>query len=73
LVLPPTAVHELHVIFTDGDGEAERALARTALNRLKQWGIRPFDLDSRQKPFAINLFAACSGNDTFRRTNLMMA
>jgi hypothetical protein len=24
LVLPPTAVHELHVIFTDGDSEVER-------------------------------------------------
>ncbi|MGO9202714.1 MAG: type II toxin-antitoxin system VapC family toxin [Limisphaerales bacterium] len=46
LVLPPTAVHELHVIFTDGDSEAERELARTGLTRLKQWGIRPFDLDS---------------------------
>jgi len=46
LVLPPTAVHELHVIFTHGDSEAERALARTALTHLKQWGIRPFDLDS---------------------------
>lgn len=46
LVLPPTAAHELHVIFTDGDSEAERELARTALTHLKQWGIRPFDLDS---------------------------
>jgi hypothetical protein len=46
LVLPPTAVHELHVIFTDGDSKAERELARTALTHLKQWGIRPFDLDS---------------------------
>ena len=46
LVLPPTAVHELHLIFTDGDSEAERELARTALVNLKQWGIRPFDLDS---------------------------
>ena len=46
LVLPPTAVHELHVIFTDGDSEAERELARTGLTHLKQWGIRPFDLDS---------------------------
>src|SRR6266446_6916765 len=24
LVLPPTAVHELHLIFADGDSEAER-------------------------------------------------
>jgi hypothetical protein len=46
LVLPPTAAHELHVIFTDGDSEAERELARTGLTHLKQWGIRPFDLDS---------------------------
>jgi PIN domain len=46
LVLPPTAAHELHVIFTDGDSAAERELARTALIQLKQWGIRPFDLDS---------------------------
>ena len=46
LVLPPTAVHELHLIFADGDSEAERELARTALINLKQWGIRPFDLDS---------------------------
>ena len=46
LVLPPTAVHELHVIFTDGDSAAERELARTALTHLKQWSIRPFDLDS---------------------------
>ena len=46
LVLPPTAVRELHVIFTDGDSEAERELARTGLTRLKRWGIRPFDLDS---------------------------
>jgi hypothetical protein len=45
LVLPPTAVHELHLIFTDGDSEAERELARTALVNLKPWGIRPFDLD----------------------------
>ena len=46
LVLPPTAVHELHVIFTDGNSEAERELARTGLTHLKQWGICPFDLDS---------------------------
>ena len=45
-MLPPTAVHELHVIFTDGDSEAERELARTGLTHLKQWGIRPFDPDS---------------------------
>jgi hypothetical protein len=29
LVLPPTAVHELHVIFTHGDNKAERALAQS--------------------------------------------
>ena len=46
LVLPPTAVHELHVIFTDGDSKAERELARTGLTHLKEWGIRPFDQDS---------------------------
>src|ERR1017187_10494090 len=46
LVLPPTAAHELHLIFTHGDTAAERELARTALTRLLQWGIRPFDLDS---------------------------
>ena len=46
LVLPPTAAQELHVIFTDGDSEADRELARTGLTRLTQWGIRPFDLDS---------------------------
>jgi hypothetical protein len=31
LVLPPTAAHELHLIFTHGDSAAERELARTAL------------------------------------------
>ena len=46
LVLPPTAAHELHLIFTHGDSAAERELARTALTRLLQWGIHPFDLDS---------------------------
>jgi hypothetical protein len=46
LAVPPTAVHELHVIFTNSDSEAERELARTALTHLRQWGIRPFDLDS---------------------------
>jgi hypothetical protein len=46
LVLPPTAVHELHLIFTHGDSPAERELARMALPHLLQWGIRPFDLDS---------------------------
>jgi hypothetical protein len=46
LVLPPTAAHELHVIFTHGDSAAERTLAHKALTHLKEWGIRPFDLDS---------------------------
>jgi hypothetical protein len=46
LVVPPTAVHELHIIFTNGDSEAERELARIALIHLRQWGIRPFDMDS---------------------------
>jgi hypothetical protein len=62
LVLPPTAVHELHVIFTHGDSKAERELARTALTQLKQRGIRPFDWIPRRKPFASHSFAACSGN-----------
>ena len=46
LVLPPTAAHELHAIFTDEEHEAERELARTALTSLLQWGIRPFDLET---------------------------
>ena len=46
LLLPPTAAHELHLIFTDGESEDERQWARTALTRLKQWGIRPFELNS---------------------------
>jgi predicted nucleic acid-binding protein len=46
LVLPPTAANELHFIFTHGGSAAERELARMALTRLLQWGIRPFDLDS---------------------------
>ena len=33
LLLPPTASHEIHLIFTDGDREGERKLARTALTR----------------------------------------
>jgi hypothetical protein len=46
LTLPPTAANELHFIFTHGGSAAERELARTALTRLLQWGIHPFDLDS---------------------------
>src|SRR5580700_6937826 len=46
MVLLPTPAHELHLIFTNGDSEAEQEWARTALTHLKQWGIRPFDLDS---------------------------
>jgi hypothetical protein len=46
LVLPPTAVHELHLIFTHGESAAVRELAQTALESLIEWGIRPFDLDS---------------------------
>ena len=46
LLLPPTAAHELHLIFTDGESEDERALARRALTQLKHWGIRPFELNS---------------------------
>jgi hypothetical protein len=46
LVLPPTAAHELHLISTDGESEEERELARRSLTCLKQWDIRPFDLDS---------------------------
>jgi hypothetical protein len=36
----------MHLIFTDGGSEAEREQARTGLTHLKQWGIRPFDIDS---------------------------
>jgi hypothetical protein len=46
LLLPPTAAHELHLIFTNGESEAERELARTALTRMRQWDIRPFELNS---------------------------
>ncbi len=46
LVLPPTASHELHTIFTEGDSDAEREVAGIALSRLTQWSIRPFGLDS---------------------------
>ena len=46
LVLPPTAAHELHLIITSGESDAERELARKALTHLRQWGVRPFDLDS---------------------------
>jgi len=49
LVLPPTASHELHIIFKRGDRQTERELARTALTRLRQWGIRPFDLGSAEE------------------------
>ena len=44
--MPPTASHELHLIFNWGESEDERELARTALTRLKQWGILPFELSS---------------------------
>jgi hypothetical protein len=46
LVLPPTAARELHFIYTHGNSEIERELAWTALTSMRQWGIRPFDLDS---------------------------
>ncbi|MGA2750020.1 MAG: PIN domain-containing protein [Verrucomicrobiota bacterium] len=46
LVLPPTAFLELHIILAHSDSEAERELARTTLNDLARWSIRPFDLDS---------------------------
>jgi hypothetical protein len=46
LVLPPTASHELHTIFTEGESEAEREVAGIALAGLTQWSIRPFDLNS---------------------------
>jgi hypothetical protein len=46
LLLPPTASHELHLIFTCGESEDEQELARTGLTRLKQWGIRPFEFNS---------------------------
>ncbi len=46
LILPPTAFLELHIILARSDSEAERELARTALDDLARWSIRPFDLDS---------------------------
>jgi hypothetical protein len=46
LVLPPTAFLELHIILARSDSEAERELARIALDDLARWRIRPFDLDS---------------------------
>lgn len=52
LVLPPTAVYEVHIIRTDGDKAADRDLATTALRNLKQWGIRPFDLDDTSEAIA---------------------
>ena len=52
LVLPPTAVYELHVIRAESDSAAEREWARTALLNLKRWGIQPFDLDSTAEAIA---------------------
>src|SRR6266568_3136349 len=36
LVLPPTAVHELHLIFADGDSEAERVCEQFVRRLLRQ-------------------------------------
>jgi hypothetical protein len=52
LVLPPTAVYELHVIRAHGDSAAEREWARIALTSLKRWNIQPFDLDSVSEAIA---------------------
>ena len=52
LVLPPTAVYELHVIRTDGETSAEREWARIALVSLACWRIYPFDLDSTSEAIA---------------------
>lgn len=52
LVLPPTAIYELHVIRMEGGSAVERELARTGLVNLKQWGIQPFDLDSTAEGIA---------------------
>jgi len=41
LVLPPTAAQELHVIFTDGDSEADRELARIGTDPLDAMGHPP--------------------------------
>lgn len=46
MLLPPTARHELHSIFTEGASAAERELARRALVNVRRWSIQPFDLDS---------------------------
>ena len=55
LLLPPTARHELHTIFTEGASPAERDLARRALLNLRPWGIQPFDLDATAEAIAKNL------------------
>jgi hypothetical protein len=52
LVLPPTAVYELHVIRAEGASAAEREWATRALLNLKRWGIRPFDLDDTAEVIA---------------------
>lgn len=52
LLLPPTARHELHTIFTEGASPADRELARIALVHLRQWKIQPFDLDSAAEAIA---------------------
>jgi hypothetical protein len=46
LVMPPTAVQELHTIYRCGETADDRRLARAALLNLKRWNILPFDLDS---------------------------
>ena len=52
LVLPPTAVYELHVIRADSDSADEREWARIALLNLTRWRIQPFDLDSTAEAIA---------------------
>lgn len=52
LFVPPTARHELHTIYTDGEAVAQRELARTGLVNLRRWGIQPLDLDSTAEAIA---------------------
>jgi predicted nucleic acid-binding protein len=43
LALPPTVAHELHIIFTRGDSEAERELARMTLSLARRpWPFPSF-------------------------------
>ncbi len=52
LFLPPTAVHELHTIHTEGKTQRDRDLARIALLSLRRWRIQPFDLDAASEAIA---------------------